>query len=79
MKTFYTFVLLAIFNLSAYSQHEFLARVNPSDLSFSTFDSIPGVAWVSINTGTMDENNHRFFLLALRQVLHQVVYIPWMP
>ncbi len=63
MKIFHTFILFAIFNLSAFSQHEFLARVNPSDLSFTTFDSIPGVAWISVNTGTMDENNHRFFFI----------------
>lgn len=64
MKDIFILICLqTLFNFNAKSQNEFLARVDPSDISFSTFDSIPGVHWVLVNSATLDENNHQFFFV----------------
>ena len=63
MKKFCTIILLNIFVLNIYSQNEFLTRINPSNLSITSFDSIPTVAWILNNTGTIDETNHRYFFI----------------
>lgn len=44
-------------------QNEYLATVNPLDCSFSKFDSIPNVHWISVNSSAMDENHHRYFFM----------------
>ena len=55
--------VFALLGSTAKGQHEFLAKVTPSNLSYSTFDSIPGVMWILDNSSALDENHHQYFFI----------------
>ena len=62
-RHFLTLFFTSFVCLLAHSQHEFLTVVNPSNVTFTSFDSISGVHWIYNETSTIDENNHRYFFV----------------